>query len=68
MWIRQLNESPEKRYSFVCNVIIISCNETTDVDRLNDLGILSAELTAGCNALTTEWIGNSLVFNNLYLI
>ncbi len=46
------------RYSLVCNVMITLCNETTDVDRLNDLGVLCAELTAGCNALAGEWLGN----------
>lgn len=58
MWLRQLNESQANRYSLVCNVMITLCNETSDVDRLNDLGILCAELTAGCNALTAEWLGN----------
>lgn len=61
MWLRQLNESQANRYSLVCNVMITLCNETSDVDRLNDLGILCAELTAGCNALTAEWLGKVFV-------
>lgn len=56
-WIRQLNDNAVNRYSLVCNVIITLCNETSDVDRLNDLGIFCAELTAACNALTSEWLG-----------
>lgn len=58
-WIRLLNESPVNRYSLVCNVIIILCSKptATDVDRLNDLGIFCAELTAACSALTAEWLG-----------
>ncbi|XP_073983833.1 mediator complex subunit kohtalo isoform X3 [Rhodnius prolixus] len=55
-WVRQLNDSCSNRYSFVCNAIIGVCT-TTDIDRLNDLGHLCAELTAMCNMLSSEWLG-----------
>lgn len=55
-WARQLAETPGNRYSFVCNAVVAVCNET-DNDRLNDLAILCAELTACCNALSSEWLG-----------
>lgn len=56
MWARQLAETPTNRYSFVCNTVVAVCNES-DNDRLNDIAILSAELTACCNALSAEWLG-----------
>ncbi|XP_057325001.1 mediator of RNA polymerase II transcription subunit 12 [Microplitis mediator] len=55
-WARSLNESPANRYSFVCNAIVAVCNET-DNDKLNDIAITCAELTACCNSLTVEWLG-----------
>ncbi|XP_050541697.1 mediator of RNA polymerase II transcription subunit 12 isoform X2 [Daktulosphaira vitifoliae] len=55
-WYRQLNESQSNRYSLVCNVIIAVASET-DIERLNDLAILSAELTASCSSLASEWLG-----------
>lgn len=55
-WPRQLNESPANRYSFVCNAVVAVCNET-DNDRLNDIAITCAELTACCNPLSVEWLG-----------
>ncbi|KAJ8669737.1 hypothetical protein QAD02_000996 [Eretmocerus hayati] len=55
-WARQLNETPANRYSFVCNAIVTVCSET-DNDKLNDIAIMCAELTACCNALNTEWLG-----------
>ncbi|XP_046669089.1 mediator of RNA polymerase II transcription subunit 12 isoform X4 [Homalodisca vitripennis] len=55
-WVRQLSESASNRYSFVCNAVVAVCNET-DLDRLNDLGHLCAELTACCNTLSPEWLG-----------
>ncbi|PNF33035.1 hypothetical protein B7P43_G16367 [Cryptotermes secundus] len=55
-WARQLAETPNNRYSFVCNAVVAVCNET-DNDRLNDLAILCAELTACCNSLSAEWLG-----------
>lgn len=67
-WVRQLNDSCSNRYSFVCNAIIGVCT-TTDIDRLNDLGHLCAELTAMCNMLSSEWLGKIMCTNlNLRLI
>lgn len=57
-WHRQLNESQGNRYSLVCNVVIAVATETSDIERLNDLAILSAELTASCSSLASEWLGN----------
>lgn len=55
-WGRQLSESAMNRYSFVCNAIIAICRET-DNDKLNDIAIMCAELTACCNFLSAEWFG-----------
>lgn len=55
LWLRQLHESPANIYSFVSNAIFAVCHET-DNDRLNDIAITCAELTAGCNTLSEEWI------------
>lgn len=67
-WHRQLNESQGNRYSLVCNVVIAVATETSDIERLNDLAILSAELTASCSSLASEWLGNinRLLFNFYY--
>ncbi|XP_066254151.1 mediator of RNA polymerase II transcription subunit 12 isoform X3 [Euwallacea similis] len=62
MWAKQLNESASNRYSFVCNAIIRVCCKDPDSDRindnerLNDLAILCAEITACCNSLASEWL------------
>lgn len=55
-WGRQLSESPINRYSFVCNAIIAITRETEN-DKLNDIAIMCAELTACCNSLSSEWLG-----------
>lgn len=55
-WGRQLSESSMNRYSFVCNAIIAITRET-DNDKLNDIAIMCAELTACCNSLSAEWLG-----------
>ncbi|KAG5680297.1 hypothetical protein PVAND_009814 [Polypedilum vanderplanki] len=55
-WGRQLSESQQNRYSFVCNAIIAICRES-DNDKLNDIAIMCAELTACCNSLSAEWFG-----------
>ncbi|XP_015113779.1 mediator of RNA polymerase II transcription subunit 12 isoform X2 [Diachasma alloeum] len=55
-WARSLNETPANRYSFVCNAIVAVCSET-DNDKLNEIAITCAELTACCNALSAEWLG-----------
>lgn len=55
-WGRQLSESQMNRYSFVCNAIIAVIRET-DNDKLNDIAIMCAELTACCNSLSAEWLG-----------
>lgn len=54
-WGRQLSESPANRYSFVCNALIAVSRET-DNDRLNDISVMCAELTACCNSLSVEWL------------
>ncbi|XP_008193999.1 mediator of RNA polymerase II transcription subunit 12 isoform X1 [Tribolium castaneum] len=55
-WARPLNESANNRYSFVSNAVIYVCRET-DNERLNDLAIMCAEMTACCNSLASEWLG-----------
>ncbi|CAB0013481.1 unnamed protein product [Nesidiocoris tenuis] len=55
-WVRQLNDSLSNRYSFVWNAIMAVCS-SSDIDRLNDLGHLCAELTSSCNMLSSEWLG-----------
>nr|CAH7731850.1 unnamed protein product [Callosobruchus chinensis] len=53
---KQLNENGNNRYSFVSNAVIHVCRET-DNERLNDLAIMCAEMTACCNSLASEWLG-----------
>lgn len=55
-WARQLNESSNNRYSFVIKAVVAVCREN-DNDRLNDLSVMCAEMTACCNALSAEWLG-----------
>ncbi|MED6240110.1 Mediator of RNA polymerase II transcription subunit 12, partial [Ataeniobius toweri] len=52
-----LNDSPANRYSFVCNVLMEVCVDHGDPERVNDIGILCAELTAYCRSLSAEWLG-----------
>ncbi|XP_056899560.1 mediator of RNA polymerase II transcription subunit 12 isoform X3 [Takifugu flavidus] len=52
-----LNDSPVNRYSFVCNVLMDVCVDHRDPERVNDIGILCAELTAYCRSLSAEWLG-----------
>ncbi|XP_041847052.1 mediator of RNA polymerase II transcription subunit 12 isoform X4 [Melanotaenia boesemani] len=52
-----LNDSPANRYSFVCNVLMDVCVDHRDPERVNDIGILCAELTAYCRSLSAEWLG-----------
>ncbi|XP_069936794.1 mediator of RNA polymerase II transcription subunit 12-like protein, partial [Cherax quadricarinatus] len=54
--IKQLSD-PSNRYSFVCNAIIDACASKTSNEKLNDMAVLCAELTASCNALSAEWLG-----------
>lgn len=56
VWSKMLNENVNNRYSFVSNAIIHVCQEM-DNDRLNDLAIMCAEMTACCNTLSSEWLG-----------
>lgn len=53
--IRKLNDSPEERYCFVFNAIVCT-TETNDMDHLNDMAVLCAELTASCPNLSIEWL------------
>lgn len=55
-WGRQLAESASNRYSLVCNAILAVVSEN-DNDRLNDIALTCAELTACCNSLSAEWLG-----------
>ncbi|XP_060517503.1 mediator of RNA polymerase II transcription subunit 12 isoform X2 [Cylas formicarius] len=59
-WAKQLNENGNNRYSFVSNAVIRVCREN-DNERLNDLAIMCAEMTACCNSLASEWLGVLLV-------
>uniref|UniRef100_A0A6Q2Y7J9 Mediator complex subunit Med12 domain-containing protein n=1 Tax=Esox lucius TaxID=8010 RepID=A0A6Q2Y7J9_ESOLU len=52
-----LNDSPANRYSFVCNVLMDVCVDHRDPERVNEVGILCAELTAYCRSLSAEWLG-----------
>uniref|UniRef100_H2L5A8 Mediator complex subunit 12 n=1 Tax=Oryzias latipes TaxID=8090 RepID=H2L5A8_ORYLA len=52
-----LNDSPANRYSFVVNVLMDVCMDHRDPERVNDIGILCAELTAYCRSLSAEWLG-----------
>lgn len=64
--IKQLAD-PGNRYSFVCNAIIDACSPNTPNEKLNDMAILCAELTASCNALSAEWLGMYYIcYNGFY--
>uniref|UniRef100_A0A8C4SJ72 Mediator complex subunit 12 n=1 Tax=Erpetoichthys calabaricus TaxID=27687 RepID=A0A8C4SJ72_ERPCA len=52
-----LNDNPANRYSFVCNVLMYVCVGHHDPERVNEIGILCAELTAYCRSLSAEWLG-----------
>lgn len=52
-----LNDSAANRYSFVVNVLMDVCVDHRDPERVNDIGILCAELTAYCRSLSAEWLG-----------
>lgn len=54
--IKQLCESDSFRYSFVCNVLISIVN-LKDIDKVNEVAIFCADLTARCNPLSAEWLG-----------
>ncbi|XP_075535912.1 mediator of RNA polymerase II transcription subunit 12-like protein isoform X4 [Dermacentor variabilis] len=54
--IKQLSENSAYRYSFVCNAVQ-SISVAQDADRLNDISLLCAELTASCGLLSAEWLG-----------
>ncbi|KAF7490413.1 Mediator of RNA polymerase II transcription subunit 12-like protein [Sarcoptes scabiei] len=52
--IKQLNEIASDRYSLVFNAIRCIA-EANDMDYLNELSVLCAELTASCWLLSSEW-------------
>ncbi|XP_063430577.1 mediator of RNA polymerase II transcription subunit 12-like protein isoform X5 [Mytilus trossulus] len=54
--IKHLTDTPANRYSFVCNAVIHVCNSPS-IERLNEISILCAELTARYNALSSDWLG-----------
>ncbi|XP_067668814.1 mediator of RNA polymerase II transcription subunit 12-like protein [Haliotis asinina] len=54
--VKQLSENPPNRYSFVCNATLNICNSQVP-ERLNEISLLCAELTARCNPLSSEWLG-----------
>ncbi|XP_076370100.1 mediator complex subunit kohtalo isoform X2 [Tachypleus tridentatus] len=54
--VKQLNDNPPNRYSFVCNAVH-AISIARDADRLNEVSILCAELTASCSSLSAEWLG-----------
>lgn len=55
-WARQIAESPGNRYSFVCSAILAVCRQL-DNDRVNELGVQCADMTAWCSGLAAEWLG-----------
>ena len=54
--VRQLNENPNCRYSFVCNAVK-QIALARDANLINELSILCAELSARCPPLSADWIG-----------
>ncbi|XP_041350095.1 mediator of RNA polymerase II transcription subunit 12-like protein isoform X2 [Gigantopelta aegis] len=54
--VKQLTENSANRYSFVTNAILNICNSQSQ-ERLNEISVLCAELTARCNPLSAEWLG-----------
>ncbi|XP_060562886.1 mediator of RNA polymerase II transcription subunit 12-like protein [Ruditapes philippinarum] len=55
--IDQLNKQGASRYSFVVNTMLNICKFLLSSDRLNEISVLCAELTAKCNSLSAEWLG-----------
>ncbi|XP_076454432.1 mediator of RNA polymerase II transcription subunit 12-like protein [Babylonia areolata] len=53
---KRLAESAPSRYSFVCNCLL-EIAQCSDTDSLNQISIYCAEVTAKCNALTSDWLG-----------
>lgn len=54
--LKNLNENPISRYSFVCNAVK-AIAATKDPNLINELAILCAELSARCPQLCADWIG-----------
>ncbi|XP_077146875.1 mediator of RNA polymerase II transcription subunit 12-like protein [Ranitomeya variabilis] len=52
-----LSENAANRYSFVCNVLMNVCMGHQEAERINEISNLSAELTACCPILSSEWLG-----------
>lgn len=52
--ISRLNENASDRYSLVFNAICC-ISEANDMDYLNELSVLCAELTASCSLMSIEW-------------
>lgn len=61
--IGQLNENADERYSLVFNTIC-SIVETSDMDQLNEMSVLCAEMTASCSQLSNDWLNAFQVLFN----
>lgn len=53
--LRQMNESSQFRYRFVCDAIYLSATSTFP-DLVNDIAILCADVTVKCPALANDWL------------
>lgn len=61
--IGQLNENADERYSLVFNTICCIV-ETSDMDQLNEMSVLCAEMTASCSQLSNDWLNAFQVLFN----
>lgn len=62
-YIRQLNENSSERYSLVFTTIRCIV-ETNDMDQLNEMSVLCAELTSLCSQLSNDWFNAFQVLFN----
>lgn len=61
--INRLNENADERYTLVFNTICCVV-ETSDMDQLNEMSVLCAEMTASCSQLSNDWLNAFQVLFN----
>ncbi|KAI1305889.1 Mediator of RNA polymerase II transcription subunit 12-like protein [Halotydeus destructor] len=54
--LKQLNENPTFRFSFICNAVQ-AVSVSKELNHVNELSILCAELSSKCSSLGAEWVG-----------
>lgn len=54
--VKQILSDPSNRFSFACSAVMAAVSSPNNA-RLNEIAVLCAEMTAYCNALSSEWLG-----------